>query len=142
MGMSAALSNSFERRFRLTSKAQYQQVFKSPQVSQDRCFRVLARPNELAYPRLGMAVSTRVSKSAVVRNRLKRLVRESFRHHRTLLSDQGWGVDFVVLPSAGSVGLSNTELRASLTQHWHKLPARLYRKAAGSSQPPGHNTEV
>ena len=140
--MSAARSTSFERRFRLTSKAQYQRVFKSPQVSQDRCFRVLAKPNQLAYPRLGMAVSTRVSKSAVARNRLKRLVRESFRQHRAQLADEGWGLDFIVLPSHGSAGITNADLRTSLNQHWHKLPARLNRKAAGPGQHPGHDTEA
>jgi ribonuclease P protein component len=140
--MSATPPNSFERRFRLTSKAQYQQVFKTPQVSQDRCFRVLAKLNELDYPRLGMAVSTRVSKSAVERNRLKRLVRESFRQHRQLLAEQGPGLDFVVLPGPASIRVSNTDLRASLKQHWQKLPARINRMAKGPAQSRGQETEA
>lgn len=39
---------------------------------------VFAMKNELAHPRLGLAVGRRVG-GAVVRNRFKRLIRESFR---------------------------------------------------------------
>lgn len=130
MGMSAVLSKSFERRFRLTSKADYQQVFKAAKVSQDRCFRILARAGAFPHARLGLAVSTRVSKSAVERNRLKRIVRESFRHHRQQLSVNGHGLDLVVLPGFKSVNLTNRQLRESLNRHWQELPLRV---AAGAN---------
>lgn len=131
MGMSAVLSKSFERRFRLTSKADYHEVFKAARVSQDRCFRILARPGTGPHARLGLAVSTRVSKSAVERNRLKRIVRESFRHHRHALAVDGHGLDLVVLPGFKSVNLSNQQLRESLDKHWRELPVRVAAGAAG-----------
>jgi ribonuclease P protein component len=40
---------------------------------------VMARPNQVGYPRLGMIVAKRLLKRAVDRNRVKRCVRESFR---------------------------------------------------------------
>lgn len=41
---------------------------------------LLAKPNGLTYPRLGMVVPKRFIKRAVDRNQIKRLFRESFRH--------------------------------------------------------------
>ena len=40
---------------------------------------VLATPNQLQHPRLGLAISRKVARSAVGRNRIKRVVRESYR---------------------------------------------------------------
>ena len=43
---------------------------------------VLAAPNGLDYARLGMIVPKKVVTTAVARNRVKRLLRESFRLHQ------------------------------------------------------------
>ena len=40
---------------------------------------VMARPNQVGFPRLGMIVAKRVLGRAVDRNRVKRCIRESFR---------------------------------------------------------------
>jgi ribonuclease P protein component len=53
---------------------------------------VYALPNELAHARLGLSVPRRVG-GAAARNRIKRLLREVFRHHQ---SDFPRGYDFVV----------------------------------------------
>jgi len=54
---------------------------------------VYALPNELGHPRLGLSVSTRVG-NAAVRNRIKRLLRESF---RLLQHDFPQGYDWMVV---------------------------------------------
>ena len=56
---------------------------------------VWAAPNDVGHPRLGLAVSRRVG-SAPVRNRIKRLVRESFRLLQHELSERMGGYDLVV----------------------------------------------
>lgn len=125
MGVLPLKANSFDRCFRLTQGQQFGRVFNTPRVSNDRCFRVLARPNDLGFSRLGMAVSRRVSPLAVERNRLKRVIRESFRHHQAVLNSAGVGLDLVVLPSFRSVTISSEHLRTSLQGHWRKLPDQL-----------------
>jgi len=69
--------------------------------------------------RLGMAVSRRVSKLAVVRNRIRRTVRESFRLHRALLPS----FDILVVARQHAAARTNAELRGELTTIWHKLAA-------------------
>jgi ribonuclease P protein component len=82
-----------------------------------RCFSVRYRVNDLGHPRLGLAISKRVSKRAVDRNRIKRLVRESFRHVRLELPP----VDLMVMAREQACGLSGPELLDELQQLWKKL---------------------
>ncbi|RDI99093.1 ribonuclease P protein component [Dyella solisilvae] len=82
-----------------------------------RCFSVRYRPNGLDHPRMGLAISKRVSKRAVDRNRIKRLVRESFRRHRLELPP----VDLMVMAREQAVGLPGPELLAELDVLWKKL---------------------
>jgi len=82
-----------------------------------RCFSVRYRPNGLDHPRLGLAISKRVSKRAVDRNRLKRLVRESFRRVRQELP----AMDLMVMARDLATGLPGPELLAELDGLWKRL---------------------
>ena len=70
--------------------------------------------------RLGMAVSRRVSKLAVVRNRIRRQIRESFRKHRARLP----ACDILVIARQSMVQQSNAQLRAELESLWLRLAAQ------------------
>jgi ribonuclease P protein component len=83
-------------------------------------------PNDKLSCRLGQAVSRRVSKRAVDRNRIKRLVRESYRHARTELPC----VDILLIARSSAVQTPATELREDLSALWKKLAAL---KAAAST---------
>lgn len=87
---------------------------------QDPCFRILYRATRNPVSRLGMAVSTKVCKQAVGRNRLKRVIRESFRQHQAFLSGNG-SHDIVVLPSRQAATICNSVLQASLARHWRNI---------------------
>ncbi|HVX04053.1 MAG TPA: ribonuclease P protein component [Rhodanobacteraceae bacterium] len=67
--------------------------------------------------RLGLAVSRKVSKRAVERNRIKRVVRESFRAEREGLP----ALDILVIPRASAAGAPNPALFADLGLAWRKL---------------------
>ena len=78
---------------------------------------MLARPNELGHPRLGVIVAKRSAKLAVQRNRFKRTVREAFRKRRATLAN--W--DYVVIGKPGIAEQSRTQVRHWLEQGWLKL---------------------
>lgn len=95
--MSTAPTNplGFPPHLRLTRKHQFDRVFDARCSVAAFPLRLYGRPNHLTHPRLGLIVTRRVG-SAVVRNRLKRLLRESF---RLLQHDLPPGYDLVVLAS-------------------------------------------
>jgi len=86
---------------------------------------VLAASNELTHPRLGTAVSIKAAGNAVNRNRIKRLLRESFRLHRELLD----GFDLVVLVRSGISSLSNQQLLSALDTHWLRIAAHAHTRS-------------
>lgn len=116
-----AARRSFPRTARLTRPAEFKRVFAKPAVSVDVMFKVLARAGETGRSRLGMAVSRQVDRRAATRNRIKRIVRESFRRH---FGANGPAVDFVVLPRRESATICNRQLGLSLEGHWARILAR------------------
>lgn len=103
---------------RLLTATDYKRVFEQPVRSADRYFTVLARPASSVQPaRLGLAVAKKHVKRAVDRNRLKRLIRESFRQHQQHLT----GLDLVVLIKPGVQLAPNRDLLSALAKHWRRL---------------------
>ncbi len=78
--------------------------------------------------RLGQAVSRRVSKRAVDRNRIKRVVRESYRRQRSELG----AFDIVLIARSSAAAQPNAALRADLARLWQKLAALKVPSAAGT----------
>ena len=111
------------RRSRLSGQTAFSRVFQQATVSTDVSFKVLGRISNLADSRLGMAVSRQVDKRAVQRNRLKRIIRESFRAHYLSAPRQG-SLDIVVLPRRQAVSMDNKQLREQLSRHWHRIDER------------------
>lgn len=78
--------------------------------------------------RLGQAVSRRVSKRAVDRNRIKRVVRESYRLQRAALG----AFDIVLIAHPSAAAQPNAVLRADLARLWLKLAALKAPPTAGT----------
>lgn len=99
---------------RLRSGRELRDITRHGRRIRDSLFSVHTRANGLEQARLGVTVSRRVSTKAVVRNRIKRCIRESFRQTQATLA----GMDLVVVaqPPAGSA--APDALRESLQRHW------------------------
>ncbi len=110
-------SAGFPGHVRLLKPAEYSRVFKKPIRSSDRLLTLLAAPNEIGYARLGLAISKKNARRAVDRNRIKRLIRESFRLNHAHLP----AIDLVVMAKPVTRHADNRQITQSLKQHWHRL---------------------
>ena len=120
----------FSRQSRLLKPAQFRFVFQQPVRSTDDYFRILARGNGLQQHRLGLAVSKKSCAKAVGRNRIKRVVRESFRS-RMIGQATNSALDLVILPTSKAAYQSNKTLDQSLSIHWQKLTRKAGDRGTG-----------
>jgi len=111
------VSEAFKKSSRLLEKAAYGHVFKKGRRYHGKYFMVIVCANSLDSARLGLAVSRKVSPRAVVRNRIKRQIRETFRLNRNLLK----GHDIVVVAKNPAATLDRPALCSSLETHWRKI---------------------
>lgn len=89
--------------------------------TRDPLFTVYGAPNRLAHARLGLIVGRRVSGKAAVRNRIKRHIREAFRHEQERLA----GLDIVVAAHPPAAQAEAQRLREALALHWRSMAQRL-----------------
>lgn len=108
----------FPRQSRLLNAGDYQSVFNdtSSKVYAGE-FLLLAHKRDSGEARLGLIVAKKTDKRAVGRNRIKRLVRDSFRHQKEHLE----GLDIIFLARQGIKDLDNTALHKRLDKAWCQL---------------------
>jgi len=111
---------NFSRAQRLVHKPQFDLVYQTGRKIGDQYFLVLAKPNDLSQARLGLSVSARSVGNAVNRNRIKRIIRDSFRINSPRLP----AVDIVINSRPSARDASNAELRNSLLVHWINVVKR------------------
>ncbi len=99
-------SQSFPKELRLLSRREFRRVYDEGERRSASIGAVFFRPNGLPRTRLGITVPSRVG-NAVVRNRLKRRLREAFRLNRAAIP-AGW--DIVVNPREAVAKASFTSL--------------------------------
>lgn len=118
----------FPKTVRLLKPSDYSKVFNDVQQKvPHRNFLILATPNSRGYARVGLIFSKKNLRQAVQRNRVKRQVRETFRHQQDLP-----GLDIIVIGRQGLATLDNSVIRSSLNGLWHRL------KKKHRQKPPEH----
>jgi len=108
----------FSRDKRLLIPRQFKAVFDSPGGKiPGKSVLLLVRENGLDHPRIGMVIGKKSVKLSVERNRLKRLIRESFRQHQALMG--GW--DIVVVARKGIAESNNVEITRQFGKFWKRI---------------------
>lgn len=102
---------------KLTRKSEFQKGYKHGRKYWDRYFVIYIRVNDLPTTRLGITMSKKVGGS-VERNRVRRLVRESYRHLKPKLRA---GLDVIVIGRKVATGLKCQQAQSALF--------RLFRRA-------------
>ena len=115
----------FARESRLLTPGQFQAVFSKPIRFGSHHFTILIIPSKLSSDsdknnRLGLAIAKKRVKLAVQRNRVKRIVRESFRLNQHKLP----AIDMVVMVKSGIDQLDNQEINQQLEKIWRKIIQR------------------
>ena len=113
----------FPKQCRLRLRRDYAQAFAARCSVADRHLVLYVAPNQLDLTRLGLSVGRKVGK-AVVRNRIKRRLREAFRLCR---SELPVGLDLICIPRRGVIG-TLADYQASLKKLTRAGKARLERK--------------
>lgn len=114
----------FSRDLKLLTAEDYKNVFAKAQRFGNYSFTILARESGLNYPRLGLAISKKSAKRAVDRNRIKRILRESFRMNQHNLPC----VDIIAMCKPSAVKLDNREMRKQIEIQWHFMRKKMLKK--------------
>lgn len=93
--------------YRITKKKEFDSIFSQGKSRQIEELGVKLLANGLTFNRLGVIISNKVSKSAVVRNTIKRRIRINFYH---LLPKLKIGYDIVVVTRPSVAKLAGQEL--------------------------------
>lgn len=102
---------------RLRSKLQFDAVYAGGRRLDDRFFALRIKANGLGHARVGLAVAVKTAGNAVKRNRLRRVVRESFRLAQHTLP----AVDVVVAIKFPAAQAPVASLRDSLATLWKRV---------------------
>ena len=112
------VNSHFDKTVRLLDSNDFSPVFADAQFRVSRAeFLVLARNNRGEKARLGIVVAKKQVKLATERNRVKRVIRESFRLHQSELPQ----FDIVVLVRNRASSRDNKNLSGILAGLWKKL---------------------
>jgi ribonuclease P protein component len=96
----------FPKSARLRKRPEFLKLSRAGRKFHSAHFIILSGNNDRNETRLGITVSSKVG-NAVVRNRIKRLLREFFRRHRCEL---GTGQDFLVIAKTSAAQISSAEI--------------------------------
>ena len=126
-----ARDQAFGKSKRLLNARDFGRVFNQVEArASQRHLLLLASRNGGARHRLGLVIAKKHVRSAVDRNRIKRVAREFFRQ----LPDSSPKMDVVLLAREGIARLDNATLSSILQQQWQRLLGQACKNDPGTGQ--------
>ena len=117
----APTDRRFPRSCRLKTRRQYVAVYEKGRRMASTSLVLFGLPNTQDQCRLGITVTRKVG-GAVQRNRIRRIVREIFRRHRTRLAPP---LDLVVNPRRSCLDRTSAEIEEEFLKTFERLVRKL-----------------
>lgn len=117
----------------IKSKKHFDRAFRQGSRARSESLLVVVAENGLAHSRLGLSVGKRIWKSAVRRNRVRRVFREAFRLSQHELPP---GLDLVLVPGRPKLEPALEATRRDLVHLCKKARRRLQEKRRGEEGGP------
>lgn len=112
---------AFERAQRIVRRGDFKRIFAEGARARGGILVAVVRPNGLPQSRLGLSVGRVIWRSAVRRNRVRRIFREAF---RLCYPELPVGVDVVLIPAAPKLVPELEATRRELVRLVHKAQRR------------------
>jgi len=116
---------------RMTAKRDFDRAFAKGGRARGATVSVVVRENGFGHSRLGLSIGRRIWKSAVKRNRVRRIFREAFRLSRPELPD---GLDVIMMASRPGLVPRLDETRTELVTLVAKAHKKLLTRQARLTQ--------
>ena len=110
----------FSRAMRMNNPRDFSRVFRQAKRTGGGGLTILTVENSVGHPRLGLAIAKKHLKLASERNRLKRIIRTSFRQHQSAFAT----IDIVVLSRLDVNKRNSTQIWEALERQWETVVAQ------------------
>lgn len=106
------VTQKFSHSKRIHRSDEFERILKSKAIT-NRWVALHSSKNEVGLDRLGVIVGKRVASKAVTRNRIKRVIRETF---RLSLAESGNAIDIIIRVKRPLISSENQEFRLALSR--------------------------
>lgn len=108
----------FSKKYKITKKEDFNKIYKSGSVFYSEHLKVFVLPNNLNYNRFSVVISKKVSPKAVLRNKIKRKIKNSLIDLDKNLNPSR---DIIIIPSFEVATLKTTLLKEKFEKLLKKI---------------------